>query len=612
MNFKTRWTATIVAILLWGVAWFVLAPTEVSAGEIDRRLKELRLPGLSARDIGLTGEQTPVVALVSDAADELDTKKTRVLILGGMDRGASSVEAAIQCVEWFAQDEAAAPLRTYFDVSAVPCVFPDDISGSVRELAVAELPLYPPGEAAYGNAPSPEAAYVWRWIGMHAPDIVIDVRVGNFPAVFIPPSDSEQLRRLGAASSFFNGVDASRDLVAQVVKVSPSGTGTVPAIRLHVGSPGAPRDGAGRTFPTLLARLRSARVEGPSPARVELQSRLGRSALKVAEQLSQHYGHELKTVTYIPAVALVGRLRLGSLKDRRVETLADVERIVGPYIDGTAVALPEKASGSYLSGHLIFPELILTRLFKKLHPNDKEYMELARRAADRGFDASGNPNEAMAYHSEMSDAVFMGCPILAEVGRLTRETKYFDMCVRHMRFMKKLNLREDGLHRHSPLDEAAWGRGNGFPALGLAWSLSAFPEDYPGRQEMLDAFCTHIAALAQYQDVTGAWHQVVDVPGSYRELSSTCMITFAMVRGVGMGWLDKETYQPIIRRAWRAIRMRVASDGRLVDVCTGTGKQKNLQAYLDRRAILGPDLRGGAMSLLVSTEIATWERAGRE
>ena len=90
------------------------------------------------------------------------------------------------------------------------------------------------------------------------------------------------------------------------------------------------------------------------------------------------------------------------------------------------------------------------------------------------------------------------------------------------------------------------------------------------------------------------------------------MITFAMVRGVGMGWLDKETYQPIIRRAWRAIRMRVASDGRLVAVCTGTGKQKNLQAYLDRRAILGPDLRGGAMSLLVSTEIAIWERAGRE
>jgi len=35
--------------------------------------------------------------------------------------------------------------------------------------------------------------------------------------------------------------------------------------------------------------------------------------------------------------------------------------------------------------------------------------------------------------------------------------------------------------------------------------------------------------------------------------------------------------------------------------------------YLDRTAILGRDERGGAMALMVSTEIAFWERekAGR-
>ena len=56
--------------------------------------------------------------------------------------------------------------------------------------------------------------------------------------------------------------------------------------------------------------------------------------------------------------------------------------------------------------------------------------------------------------------------------------KYFDMCVRHIQFMLRLNLRPDGLHRHSPLSQAAWGRGNGFPALGLALSLSALPADH--------------------------------------------------------------------------------------------------------------------------------------
>ena len=51
-----------------------------------------------------------------------------------------------------------------------------------------------------------------------------------------------------------------------------------------------------------------------------------------------------------------------------------------------------------------------------------------------------------------------------------------------------------------------------------------------------------------------------------------------------------------------AVRARIAPSGRLVDVCTGTGKQTSLEAYLDRPAILGMDDRGGAMALLIATE----------
>ena len=81
----------------------------------------------------------------------------------------------------------------------------------------------------------------------------------------------------------------------------------------------------------------------------------------------------------------------------------------------------------------------------------------------------------MPFHNEMSDAVFMGCPILAKAGKLTGEQKYFDMALRHFRSMANLCRRSDGLYRHSPLNEAAWGRGNAFPALGLALSLTDFP-----------------------------------------------------------------------------------------------------------------------------------------
>ena len=58
---------------------------------------------------------------------------------------------------------------------------------------------------------------------------------------------------------------------------------------------------------------------------------------------------------------------------------------------------------------------------------------------------------------------------------------------------------------------------------------------------------------------------------------------------------------------WRTVRtLQPAGTAPILDVCTGTGKQKNLRAYYDRRAILGRDPRGGAMALLVATEMASY------
>jgi rhamnogalacturonyl hydrolase YesR len=504
--------------------------------------------------IGVTRQGVAIECLLAPEDLDYNTRKTRILLVGGLD-----------AARWFHAARDAAGFRKDFAVSAVAIAAPPG-------------PYPPPGDA-YGGAANLEAAYLWRWIGMHAPDLVVDVRSG--PAL-------EWHAPEGVALPFARRLAPSDDLVSQLVRVAPSATGTIPAVRVTV-PPGKDAE----FLPTLLAGLRKANFRGPSPARREIQQRLARSPLEVARQLSRRYGHELGEVVYIPTVALIGRLRLGEIED--------VERIVAPYFSGEKPTLPAKPTGSHLSGHLVFGEL--ARLTGK-----PRYIELVRAAADLGFDPSGQPRESMPFHNEMSDAVFMGCPILAQAGRLTGERKYFDMALRHMRFMLALNLRPDGLHRHSPLDAAAWGRGNGFPALGLALSLSEFPEDHPGRGEILAAFGAHVEALLPHQDPTGAWRQVIDVPGSYRELTATSMIAFAMIRGVRSGWLDKRRFEPAIDRAWYAIRTRVASDGGLVDVCTGTGKQKSLRDYLDRTAILGPDPRGGAMALLVATEMAAFHQ----
>ena len=305
----------------------------------------------------------------------------------------------------------------------------------------------------------------------------------------------------------------------------------------------------------------------PSEAHKEMERRLARSPREVAMQLAEVYGHEFPEAVYIPGMALLGRLRLGER--------ADVERIVAPFTSGAKDSLA-KPTGSHLAGHLVFAELGNTAL--------------VRRAADLAA------QELPALHNEMSDAVFMGTPILTAAG-------YYDKALQHLRFMQKLCLRPDGFYRHSPLNDAAWGRGNAFPALGLALALSNMPPDHPAFRPMLESFRQHMAVLAKFQTEEGMWRQVIDMPGVYQEFSATAMIGTAMLRGIRKGWLDAKAYRPGVDRAWRAILKRTGSDGRLIDVCEGTGKQKTAGDYLRRAAIMDRDQRGGGMALYFATEM---------
>jgi rhamnogalacturonyl hydrolase YesR len=594
---RTIGLAVVCLLMVEATSRALAQPAGGNRGPLEQLMQGVQSSELVRMQLGLSSENTPIACLISPDDLNYHTPRCRILLIGGLDGSPASVEAVIDSLRWFHSAAVANALRDTFCLSAVPCANPEGLAGGtgIKNAAGGNLSRpYPPAGPAYGSATRPEAHYLWRWIGMHAPDLVVDVRSGQSLTWRVARSEDSQLKRLSAALSSASGPQHDDELASQLVRARPCEVGTMSALQVEV-----PTGAAKNLLPTLLAALQKAEFKGPSPARREIQKRLDRTAIEVARELSVHYGHELNRVQYIPAVALVGRIRYGELTGEPAH-LADVERIVAPYFDGQKPSLPSQPSGSDLSGHLIFAEL--ARVTRK-----DRYVQLTRVAADLGFDGRGQPKEAMPAHLEMSDAVFMGCPILAHAGQLTGEAGYFEMCLRHMRFMLKLNLRPDGLHRHSPLDETAWGRGNGFPALGLALSLSALPADHPGREEMLRAYRSHLAALRRHQDATGCWHQVVDLPGSYRELSCTCMITFAIVRGLRSGWLMTDEYEPVVKRAWPAIRARVAADGGLVDVCTGTGKQKSLRDYLDRVAILGKDPRGGAMALLVATEIAAWE-----
>jgi hypothetical protein len=300
-----------------------------------------------------------------------------------------------------------------------------------------------------------------------------------------------------------------------------------------------------------------------SKAHRDHDRRLARTPREVAESLAKFYGHDFDQPVYIPAMALIARLRLGGREE--------VERLAAPYLNRDSMA---GATPSHLAGHLLFAEL------------GPAYAKLVQAAADR----------ALEMHDEMSDAVFMGCPILAAAGR-------YQDSLKHLRHMQALCRRPDCLYRHSPLNDAAWGRGNAFPILGMALALSYMPANNPAAVEMRADFQQQLALIAKYQQPDGMWRQVIDLEGVYEESSATAMILTAMARGVRIGWLDRATYEPRIQSAWSALLLRIGWNGEVADTCESTGKQKNADDYLRRAALQGRDARGGGMALLAATEL---------
>ena len=400
--------------------------------------------------------------------------------------------------------------------------------------------VFPPTGVAYRE--NVESHVLWRWIALQAPDLVL----------IVGPGDA------GLAQALSTNVVA--------------GVGRIPARVILTARP-----------TTLLSLPRAI---PPSQAHLEINRRQARTPQQLAEELGRYFGHDFSQLTYIPGMALIAQMRLGHV--------AEVEKLAGPYLDPSRNILG-RANSLTLAGHMVFAELA-----ERGHP---QYIDLVRKAADLGFSKSGEMLESMPFHDQMSDSVFMATPIVVKAGKLTGERKYFDLAARHFAFMQKLVQREDGLYRHSPLSEAAWGRGNAFPALGLALALSDFPKDHPAYPRMIAEFQRHMFVLARFQDPEGMWHEVIDEPGSYAETSATAMIGLAMERGIRNGWLDPAAYQPRVDRAWRAVLARVGDNGQLVDVCESTNKQKTLEDYLHRTAILGPDPRGGAMAMLFATEV---------
>jgi len=161
-----------------------------------------------------------------------------------------------------------------------------------------------------------------------------------------------------------------------------------------------------------------------------------------------------------------------------------------------------------------------------------------------------------------------------------------------------------------------WGRAIGWYAMALVDTIPYFPQDHPGRAQMLAILNRLAPAIAKAQDPeTGLWYQVMDKPkaaGNYFESSAACMFTYALAKGVRLGYLDPK-YQQTAARAYDGIIKRFVkqgADGRLTLTGTVYGAGLGGDPYRDGsydyyiHEKVGPDdPKGIGAFLLASSEM---------
>jgi unsaturated rhamnogalacturonyl hydrolase len=120
------------------------------------------------------------------------------------------------------------------------------------------------------------------------------------------------------------------------------------------------------------------------------------------------------------------------------------------------------------------------------------------------------------------------------------------------------------------LSPEVWARADGWYAMALVDVLDWFPKDHPQRAQIVAALNRLMAAVVKAQDPqSGLWWQVMSHPGekgNYFEASASCMFTYALAKGVRMGYLPAADAANA-KRGWDGIEKKfveVGADGNSV------------------------------------------------
>ncbi|KAB8161960.1 hypothetical protein FH609_025455 [Streptomyces sp. 3MP-14] len=219
-----------------------------------------------------------------------------------------------------------------------------------------------------------------------------------------------------------------------------------------------------------------------------------------------------------------------------------------------------------------------------------------------------------------TDALHMAMPPLARLGALRDDPAYWAKMYalydhtkrrergpglysyRHELWFRDGNYLPGGIASPGGRD-VLWSRGNGWAMMAHAKVLRALPAD----EEHVVEYGWNLEgvsrALRDVQRADGFWNVSLRDPDHFggRETSGTAMHLYGLAYGVRTGRLDRDTYLPVVTRAWNAlVRDAIREDG-LLGWVQGVGYEPESSQPVT--ATTTSDFAVGAV-LLAGTEVA--------
>lgn len=242
--------------------------------------------------------------------------------------------------------------------------------------------------------------------------------------------------------------------------------------------------------------------------------------------------------------------------------------------------------------------------------NDRALLPLIDRIKYQASETIPRMEDGTYYRIDTmwADDLYMSCPFLVRMGRLTGDSSWYLKAAEQIRgFKKRLYMEEEHLFSHiyfpdeGCANHVPWGRGNGW----VMWTLSEllmYGEGHIDLSEEKQLFYDMAHGIRDLQDESGLWHQVLNRTdeGSYLETSCTGMFLLAFTRGVKYGWLEKDFLASMEKARKGLLTNSIDKDGNVYGVCMGSGCAMDAEYYFTIPTTMNDDHGTGVILAAVS------------